>query len=85
MASCNLTTENAHEYVGKYLIGKLWHHWPLEVRRLDDGRYAVVDSIHTMMLVPDEKDRFNAIYFDKAFSSREEAEKALKERENNDT
>lgn len=84
MASCNLTTENAHEYVGKYLIGKRWHLWPLEVRQLDDGRYAVVDSAHTMMLVPDEKDRFNAIYFDKAFSSREEAEQALKEREKND-
>ena len=77
MASCNLTTENAHEYVGKYLIGKLWHCWPLKVKQLDDGRYAVVDSIHTMMLVPDKKDKFNAIYFDKAFSNKEEAESAL--------
>lgn len=78
MASCNLTTGNAHEYVGKYLIGKFWHHWPLEVRQLDDGRYAVVDSTHTMMLVPDEKDIFNAIYFDESFSNKEEAERELK-------
>lgn len=79
MASHNLTTTNAHEYVGKYLIGKLFHYYPLEVKQLNDGRYVVVDSTHTMMPVPDEKDKFNAIYFYESFVSREEAEKALKE------
>ena len=78
MASHNLTTTNAHEYVGKYLIGKLFHCYPLEVKQLNDGRYVVVDSTHTMMFVPDEKDKFNAIYFDEAFSNKEEAERALK-------
>lgn len=80
MASCKLTTENAHQYVGKYLVGRLWHNWPLEVRRLNDGRYAVVDSTKTMMLV--SNDKFNAIYFDKVFLTREAAEKALNSLEN---
>lgn len=78
-----LTTKNAHEYVGKYIVGKLFHNWPLKVKQLNDGRYAVVDITHTMMFVPDEKDIFNAIYFEKVFSSKSEAEQALKERENN--
>lgn len=77
-----LTTESAHKYVGKYIIGKLWHHWPLKVKQLNDGRYAIVDSTDTMMLVPDKKDKFNAIYFDKAFKTKEEAEKALEDQKN---
>ena len=63
-----LTTKNASEYVGKVLDAhnrrcKL-HYYPLTVFLATNGRYMFEDRIGTCMFVPDENDKFNAVFFD---------------------
>jgi len=64
-----LTTQNAHRYVGKTLDAKrrLFHHYPLTVHKRN-GEYYFSDITNTWMFVPDEKDRFNTVWFDDVVS-----------------
>lgn len=61
-----LTKENAHLYEGKTLDAekRLWHHYPLQVKRNGLGELKVVDITDTWIEIPDEKDLFNRIDFD---------------------
>lgn len=64
-----LTKQNAEMYVGKTLRcrGKGWfHHYPLTVKKRNDGSYCYVDRTGTAMPVPDESDKVNSVYFDYA-------------------
>lgn len=64
----NLTTSNAHLFVGKQIDCKkkkpFFHHYPLRVVRGKDDRYYYIDRNETMMYVPSETDTFNSVYFD---------------------
>ena len=59
-----LDKENAKEYIGKTLYSNrtLFHYYPLKVKALSCGGYAVVDGTGTMMLVGDTP--FNTYQFD---------------------
>lgn len=62
-----LTKQNAAEYVGKVLMlnGKArFHYYPLTVGQWKNGEYFYKDANGVCMDVPDETDRFNAVYFD---------------------
>lgn len=61
-----LTKENAYLYEGKTLDAKkrLWHYYPLFVKRNAFGELRVVDSVDVWMEIPDANDLFNRIDFD---------------------
>lgn len=61
-----LTQENAHLYEGKILDAnnRLFHHYPLRVKRNKLEELMCVDSTDTYMPIPGETDLFNAFHFD---------------------
>lgn len=63
-----LTVQNAEKYLGKTLYSnkQRFHYYPLIVKQFNDGRFYYKDLTGTCMLVPDEKDLFNSVYFDYA-------------------
>ena len=60
-----ITTENAHLYLGKRLDARKrrFHYYPLKVIKIKD-KYYVKDGVGVCIPVPEENDKFNAIYFD---------------------
>ena len=60
------TTENAERYLGKTLDSRkrMFHYYPLTVKKWPNGAYAYVDRTGTAMPVPEPKDRFNRVWFD---------------------
>lgn len=53
-----LIKENAHLYENKFLDveRRLFHHYPLCVKRNSNGKLMVVDNTGTWMEIPTEKD-----------------------------
>lgn len=69
-----LTIQNAEQYVGKTITAKrggLFHHYPLKVFKYPDGTYGYSDRAGVGMLVPDEKETFNTVWFDTVLESEE--------------
>lgn len=64
--SMRLTQDNAHEYEGKLLDAnpRMFHYYPLEVRKNPSGVYCVKDATGTNMTIPERYDLFNRIDFD---------------------
>lgn len=60
-----LNKKNASEFVGKklYANNPRFHYYPLTVKKLESGEYAVVDKTKTMMIVGETP--FNTYYFDR--------------------
>lgn len=61
-----LTKENAHLYLGKKLYSNrpILGYYPYTVRLNKLGKIACFDSVGVGIVIPDEKDLFNAIWFD---------------------
>ena len=61
-----LTKENAHLYEGKTLdtYRRLFHHYPITVKRNKLGELMYVDRTGTYISIPKENDLFNAVHFD---------------------
>lgn len=61
-----LTKQNAHLYEGKKLDAyrRIFHNYPLTVKRNRLGELMYVDTTDTYIRIPDENDTFNAVYFD---------------------
>lgn len=72
-----LTTENAEQFMGRTLDchKRMFHHYPLRIQKLPDGRCVYVDRTGTAMLVPEPKDRFNSVWFDFVVEPPEKQEK----------
>lgn len=70
-----LTQENAHLYEGKVLYAerKLFHYYPLYVKRNMLGELMVCDSVGVWERIPPESDLFNRIDFD--YAIKEDTEK----------
>ena len=61
-----LTKQNAHLYEGKTLGAhkRTMSHHPLTVQRNKQGELIYFDCAGVGMIIPDEKDLLNAVYFD---------------------
>lgn len=61
-----LTTSNAGDYLGKRLDAhsRLFHHYPLTVVQLFNGRYYYRDAFGVCIPVPEDGDKSNNVYFD---------------------
>lgn len=61
-----LTTENYKEYLGKKIDSsrRRFHYYPLEVIEIN-GKPYYKDSKKVCMTIPEAKDKFNSVYFDK--------------------
>ena len=62
-----LTKQNASQYVGKTIDAdkRLFGDYPFYVTQFPNGEYIYIGSCGVCQKVPDEKDKFNSVYFDK--------------------
>lgn len=79
--SIQLTKENAYLYENKFLDAKRrrFHHYPLCIKRNQNGELMIVDNTNGWMEIPGKKDLFNAFYFDIVSDDIEEAEDFYKQ------
>lgn len=61
-----LSTENAHEFLGKTLDSKkrILGSYPYKVIQTPSGEYLAVDRAGVGLVIAEPRDRFNQIFFD---------------------
>lgn len=61
-----LSTENAHEFLGKTLDSKkrILGSYPYKVIQTPSGEYLAVDRAGVGIVIAEQRDKFNQIYFD---------------------
>ena len=61
-----LSTENAHEFLGKTLDSKkrILGSYPYKVIQTPSGEYLAVDRAGVGIVIAEPRDKFNQIYFD---------------------
>lgn len=62
----HLSTENAHEFLGKTLDSKkrILGSYPYKVIQTPSGEYLAVDRAGVGIVIAEPRDKFNQIYFD---------------------